>query len=158
MPSSALGNLLPLLLLVAVFYFLVLRPARTRQRQALHLQSSLAPGQEVITGAGLFGRVVAVHDDAVVLETAPGVTSRWAKPAIARILTDAATGGVGSGVGSGVGANTDVATSAATGPVTSTGTSPVTSTGNDGAGTGSGATAIGGQSEDLTARPETGRG
>jgi preprotein translocase subunit YajC len=41
-----------------------------------------------MTTAGLFATVVAVEDDAVVLEIAPGVTSRWNKAAISRVLPE----------------------------------------------------------------------
>lgn len=85
--GSGLATLLPLLLLVVAFYFLVIRPGRNRQRQAANLQSSLAVGQEVMTSSGLYGRIIALEDDAVVLETSPGVTMRWAKAAVARVVT-----------------------------------------------------------------------
>jgi preprotein translocase subunit YajC len=83
---TELANLLPLILLVLAFYLLILRPARNRQRDAQAIQQALAPGQEVITTAGLYATVAAVEDEAVVLEVAPGVTCRYARPAVARIL------------------------------------------------------------------------
>ena len=92
MSGSAFAQLLPLLLITAVFFFLVIRPARARQREALELQRSLRTGQQVLTTAGLYATVVALEDDVVVLETAPGVTSRWARAAVARVLTPPATG------------------------------------------------------------------
>jgi len=84
---NSLGSLLPLILLLLVFYLLILRPARTRQRQALATQQSLRAGQEVVTTAGLYATIAAVEDEVVVLEVAPGVSCRYAKPAVARILT-----------------------------------------------------------------------
>ena len=92
--------LLWLLLLVVVFYFLILRPARVRQRQASAVQGALDPGLEVMTTAGLFATVSSVEDDVVVLEIAPGVRSRYAKAAIARIITPDA-GPVETSAGSG---------------------------------------------------------
>lgn len=88
MSGADLLGLLPLLLILLVFYLLILRPARARQREALRLQSTLAPGQRVLTTSGLHAVVVAVEDDVVVLETSPGVSSRWAKGAVARVTTD----------------------------------------------------------------------
>jgi preprotein translocase subunit YajC len=82
-----LANLLPLLLLVLVFYVLILRPARNRQREAMAIQQALRPGQDVLTTAGLYANVAGVEDDVVLLEVAPGVTCRFARPAVARILT-----------------------------------------------------------------------
>ncbi|HEX2499317.1 MAG: preprotein translocase subunit YajC [Actinomycetes bacterium] len=85
--GGALGILLPLALMFGIFYFLIIRPARNRQRQAVQVQSSLSPGVEVMTTAGLFARVSSVEDDVVVLEVAPGVHSRYAKQAIMRVIT-----------------------------------------------------------------------
>jgi preprotein translocase subunit YajC len=84
---TELANLLPLLLLVLAFYLLIMRPARNRQRDAQAIQRALAPGQQVMTTAGLYATVAAVEEEAVLLEVAPGVTCRYARPAVARILT-----------------------------------------------------------------------
>lgn len=86
MNSAAIGQLLPLAILILAFWFLVIRPARNRQRQATQTQSSLRPGQQVMTTAGMYATVSDVEDDAVVLEISPGVTSRYAKAAVARII------------------------------------------------------------------------
>jgi preprotein translocase subunit YajC len=82
-------QLLPFVLLasLAIFYFVMIRSARSRQREAVAVQSRLATGLEVMTTSGLYGRVVGVDDEAVTLETSPGVTSRWARAAIARIVS-----------------------------------------------------------------------
>lgn len=82
-----LGLLVWLLFLAVFVYFLMIRPARNRQRQALQIQNSLRPGLEVMTTTGLFGTVSAITDDEVVLEVAPGVLNRYAKGAVARIVT-----------------------------------------------------------------------
>jgi preprotein translocase subunit YajC len=82
--SSILG-FLPLILIVGVGYLLLIRPARNRQRKALETRSSVEPGAEVTTTAGLLATVVAVDDDTVTLEIAPGVHSRYLKGAIARV-------------------------------------------------------------------------
>ncbi len=75
-----------LAIMLLAFWLLIIRPTRTRARKQAQLVNELAPGQEVMTTAGLFATVAAVEDDAVVLEAAPGVRTRWAKAAIARIV------------------------------------------------------------------------
>lgn len=90
---NSLGALLPFILILLAFWLLIIRPARNRQRQQSQMQSALAPGQEVMTTSGLHAKVSAVEDDVVVLEVSPGVTMRWAKQAVARILPAAETGG-----------------------------------------------------------------
>lgn len=85
--SGSAGLLFTLLLLAALFYFLIIRPARNRQRQAMRVQSQVEPGVEVMTTAGLFGTVKSVEDDVVILEVAPGVTNRYARQAIMRVIS-----------------------------------------------------------------------
>ncbi|MEU7743596.1 preprotein translocase subunit YajC [Nonomuraea sp. NPDC049158] len=82
-----LGSILPLILLVVVFYFLLIRPQRKRQQEATAMQNSLAPGARVMTTTGLFATVVAVDNEDVILEVAPGIETRWVKAAIGRVVT-----------------------------------------------------------------------
>lgn len=72
---------LPVLLLLFLF-----NSQRKRQRQFTDLQSTLAPGQEVQTTSGLYGRIVSLDDTVAVLETAPGQTVRWDRRAIASVV------------------------------------------------------------------------
>lgn len=86
--GGGLLSFLPLLLIVAVGYMLLVRPARTRQRKALENRAALEPGAEVTTTAGMLATVVSVDEDGVVtLEVAPGVHSRFVRAAIARVHT-----------------------------------------------------------------------
>jgi preprotein translocase subunit YajC len=84
-------SLLFFALIIVAFYFLIIRPQRTRARQADQMRARLAPGVEVMTTAGLYGTIVEVLDDSVRLEVAPGVTERYATAAIGRVVSDAAS-------------------------------------------------------------------
>ncbi|MEV0997930.1 preprotein translocase subunit YajC [Nonomuraea sp. NPDC050202] len=86
MDMGQLGSILPLILLVVVFYFLLIRPQRKRQQEAIQMQNSLTPGTRVMTTTGLFGTVVTVDNEDVVLEVAPGIETRWVKAAIGRVV------------------------------------------------------------------------
>lgn len=77
--------LLPLLLLLPLV--LITMRTRRQQRALTEMQQRLTPGLEVMTSSGLFGTIVDVLPDSVVLQVAEGVRTRWAKPAIARVLT-----------------------------------------------------------------------
>ncbi|WP_345386339.1 preprotein translocase subunit YajC [Nonomuraea salmonea] len=55
------------------------------------MQNSLTPGTRVMTTTGLFATVVAVDNEDVVLEIAPGIETRWVKAAIGRVVTPPAT-------------------------------------------------------------------
>lgn len=83
---DSLGALLPLVIILLAFWLLIIRPARTRTRAQAQLLSQLTPGQEVMTTSGLYATVAAVEDDVLVLEASPGVRTRWAKAAVARIV------------------------------------------------------------------------
>jgi preprotein translocase subunit YajC len=81
---------MPLLLIVLLFgvmYFMMIRPQQKRRREAQAMQSSLGPGDDIVTIGGLHATVVAVEDDVVTVEIAPGVNVRFARPAIARVVT-----------------------------------------------------------------------
>ena len=83
--AEQIAGLLPLILIIAVGYLLIIRPARKRQRQLLSVQQELAPGVRVMTTSGLYATVREVTDARIVLETSPGVHSTWARNAIGRI-------------------------------------------------------------------------
>jgi preprotein translocase subunit YajC len=71
-PEAGGSNLLSILmlpLLAAVFYFLIIRPESKRKKAAAKLRNELVVGDEVTTIGGLVGRVVAIKDEAVTLET-----------------------------------------------------------------------------------------
>jgi len=87
--GGGLGSLTPILLIVVLFgvmYVLMIRPQQKRRREAEQMQSSIGPGDEVVTIGGLYGTVAGVDDETVMLEVAPGVQTRYARPAIARVV------------------------------------------------------------------------
>jgi preprotein translocase subunit YajC len=91
--ASGAGNsfttILFLLLLFGVVYFLMIRPQQKRRREAQDLQKQLGPGDEIVTIGGLHGTVVSIDDNVATLEVAPGVQVKFARPAIARVVTRA---------------------------------------------------------------------
>jgi preprotein translocase subunit YajC len=91
--SSGGGSFLPLLMIILLFgvmYFMMIRPQQRRRREAVQMQSTLGAGDEVVTIGGLYGTVVSVDDETVTLEVSPGVHTRYARGAIARIVNSAA--------------------------------------------------------------------
>ncbi|XVU23272.1 preprotein translocase subunit YajC [Actinoplanes sp. CA-054009] len=90
--ASGGGSFTPLLLIVllfAVMYFLMIRPQQKRRREAQQMQNALGPGDRIVTIGGLHGTVVSVGDDVVNLEIADGVEVQFARPAIARVVSQA---------------------------------------------------------------------
>ncbi|ABP54274.1 preprotein translocase subunit YajC [Salinispora tropica] len=90
--ENSASNFTPILMIVLLFgvmYFMMIRPQQKRRREAANMQSSLGHGDEVVTIGGLYGTVTGVDDETVLLEVAPGVETRYARPAIARVVTKA---------------------------------------------------------------------
>lgn len=85
-----LVSFLPLILVVLVFWFLVIRPANKRQRDLRQLQSDLGPGDEVMLSAGIHGVVRGTEEDRVLVEVASGVVLQVARAGIATRLSSAA--------------------------------------------------------------------
>ena len=79
--------LLPLLLFAA-FYFILIRPQQKQRREIAQVQSTLSPGARVMTGSGLIATIVSVDDDEVVLEVSPGVTNRYVRRAVMRVVPE----------------------------------------------------------------------
>jgi len=73
---------------IGVFYFLIMRPQRNRQRRAQQTQSTVMPGQRVRTTAGMYGTVVSGDDRDVVLEIAPGVQVTMMRRAIMDVVSE----------------------------------------------------------------------
>ena len=82
--SNPILSMLPLVLIFAAMYFLLLRPQRKRQKATANLQSSIVEGDEVILNSGIYGFVSATEDDFLWIEIAEKVEVRVTKGSIAR--------------------------------------------------------------------------
>lgn len=85
MMSTLVGFILPLVLMVAIFYFFLIRPEKKRTKQTQMMLSNIQVGDEIITTGGIIGRVLAVKEDTVLMETGSDRTKiRILKSAIAK--------------------------------------------------------------------------
>lgn len=80
------ASLLPFVLIVLVFWFLVVRPARRQQQKLAATQSAVSVGSEVMLGSGIYGTVSSVGDETLQLEIAPGTSVKVARQAVVRVL------------------------------------------------------------------------
>ncbi len=80
-----LAALLPLVAILALFWFMVIRPQQRRQKEVVRLQESIQVGQRVMMSSGIFGTVVSIIDDRARLEIAPGTHIEIARAAIAKV-------------------------------------------------------------------------
>jgi preprotein translocase subunit YajC len=84
---ASYGTWIWLVVLAVAFYFLLIRPQRTRSKKAQDLLRSIQRGDEIITIGGLYGRVKDVREDSVIVTIAGGVDIKITKSAVARNLT-----------------------------------------------------------------------
>src|SRR5579859_3956067 len=70
-PNSLLTGILPVVLMIAIFYFLVFMPMRRQQKNQKEMLKSLVNGQTVVTSGGIIGTIVGVNDDTLVLRVKP---------------------------------------------------------------------------------------
>jgi preprotein translocase subunit YajC len=74
---------LPLILLFAVFYFLLIRPQQKRAKTHKQFIENLKKGDRVVTSGGMYGTITGVTDDSVTVEVAEKVRVKVLKSAIA---------------------------------------------------------------------------
>lgn len=88
--GGAAQLLVPLVLMGGLFYFILLRPQRSRQRAQRRLLEGLEVGDEVMTAGGIFGTIKAIDDDddTLTVEIAPGTQVRMIRRAIAQKLIE----------------------------------------------------------------------
>jgi preprotein translocase subunit YajC len=78
------SSLIFLVFLVAIFYFMLIRPQRRRVQQHKSLMDSLEVGDEIVTIGGLYGTIASLSDDDLELEVAGGTRLRFVKTSVAR--------------------------------------------------------------------------
>jgi preprotein translocase subunit YajC len=90
--APAFMQFVPILLVFAIFYFLLIAPMRKRQKALQGLIEALKKGDRVITNGGLYGTVAAVEEKVIVLKLAENLKVRVAKSAIAGLEGQEAEG------------------------------------------------------------------
>jgi preprotein translocase subunit YajC len=85
-PESGIMNFLPLIALIAVFYFLILRPQSKRAKEQKAMISALQRGDEVSTVGGEVGTISKVFEQYVGVEIAENVEVKVQKSAIQSVL------------------------------------------------------------------------
>jgi len=81
-----MSGLLIIALLFALFWFMLIRPQRSRAREQQELIRSLEPGDEIVTTGGLYGVITQVDGDVLHVEIADGLVVRTARSAVAGIV------------------------------------------------------------------------
>jgi len=85
---GAFSGLLPMLLIIAVFYVLLIRPQQKRQRQLQETIAALKAGDKVVTNGGIVGVITAVKDKSFLIRSADKSILEIARSAIAGVDED----------------------------------------------------------------------
>jgi preprotein translocase subunit YajC len=80
------GQMLPLVLMFVVLYFVMIRPQMKRQKEHKAMIEAVAKGDEVVTSGGLLGKITKVNETFLTLEVASGVELQVQRSAIVQVL------------------------------------------------------------------------
>lgn len=95
-PGGELFQIGFLVLLFVLFYFIAIRPQRKRQKEHAELVSSLSKGDEVVTSAGIIGKVTALDDNYMVLNVANNVEMKFQRVHVHAVLPKGTLKTIGS--------------------------------------------------------------
>jgi preprotein translocase subunit YajC len=84
--AGGLLSFLPLIVIFAVFYFMLIRPQMKRSKEHKQLVSQLSKGDEVITNGGLLGKITDVSETFVTLELADNLQIKLQRAAVASVM------------------------------------------------------------------------
>ena len=66
--SNGLMNFLPLILIIVVFWFFMIRPQMKRQKELKNFRDSLKKGDKIVTTGGIYGKVLEIGDYYIIME------------------------------------------------------------------------------------------
>ena len=84
--TGGLMQFLPLIVIFAVFYFMLIRPQMKRSKEHRQLVSQLGKGDEVVTNGGLLGRITDVSESFITLEIADNVQIKLQRQAVTNVM------------------------------------------------------------------------
>ncbi|MDD4011072.1 MAG: preprotein translocase subunit YajC [Sphaerochaetaceae bacterium] len=84
--GSLLGTLIPFALIIAVFYFLIIRPQKKRDKEAKDMLSAVKKGDKIVTIGGIHGTVARVNDTTIIVKVDENTRIEFSKNAISAIV------------------------------------------------------------------------
>ena len=79
---------LPMVLIIVVFYFFMIRPQMKKQKEITAFRNSLQKGDKVVTTGGIYGKIIEMKDNYVLLQVDDNVKIRVDKAALVKDMTD----------------------------------------------------------------------
>jgi preprotein translocase subunit YajC len=84
--GGGLGAFLPLIIIFAIFYFLLIRPQQRKAKQHKQVLATLKKGDRVVNSGGLHGLITGLNDDVVTMEISPKVRVKVSRGSIAGVI------------------------------------------------------------------------
>ena len=84
--ASSLASFLPLIVIFAVFYFMLIRPQMKRAKEHRNLVAQLSKGDEVVTNGGLLGKITDLSDAFVTVEIADNVQIKLQRQSVTTVM------------------------------------------------------------------------
>lgn len=86
--SNPITTFLPLILIIVVFYFFMIRPQVKRQKDLKNFRDALAKGDKVITTGGIYGKITAINESIITMEISKDVVIKIDKSAVLKDPAD----------------------------------------------------------------------
>ncbi|MDD4170241.1 MAG: preprotein translocase subunit YajC [Desulfotomaculaceae bacterium] len=86
--NSQYGSLLYIVAIFAILYFMMIRPQRQRQQKHEQMISNLKVEDRVVTVGGLYGTIIKIKDDYIILKVADNVRLKYQKNAVAQLTEE----------------------------------------------------------------------
>jgi len=87
-PANPIMTFLPMILIIVVFYFFMIRPQMKKQKEITAFRNSLAKGDKVVTTGGIYGKIIEMKDNYVLLQVDDNVKIRVDKAALVKDMSD----------------------------------------------------------------------
>ena len=86
--QSMLMTVLPFVLIIAIFYFFIIRPQNKKQQEAEQMRNAISKGDKVVTIGGIHGTVSSVKERTVIIKVEDGARIEFDRSAIASVISD----------------------------------------------------------------------
>ena len=86
--QNPIMTFLPLILIIVVFYFFMIRPQMKKQKEVTAFRNSLQKGDKVVTTGGIYGKILELKDNYVLLQVDDNVKIRVDKAALVKDMSD----------------------------------------------------------------------
>jgi preprotein translocase subunit YajC len=87
--AGGIAGFLPIIILFAIFYFLLIRPQQKKAKEHRAMISNLKKGTRIITSGGIYGTIVSIDDTTIGLEISEKVKIKISRGNVAALITDA---------------------------------------------------------------------